>query len=113
MQAGGANSQVVGNSVHDISRFCNSTIRGQTGVFAQHAGVVVENNRFYSIGRFDPGENGCSYPGGFNKFMNSDSAVYLQDPAATTRASGTTSSTGSRTAGACSSTTASRSASRS
>ena len=77
-EGAGDNSQVVGNSIHNISNFCNTTIRAQTGVFVHRAGVLVENNLFYGIGRYDPGENGCTYPTGFNKYMNSDTAVYLQ-----------------------------------
>ena len=49
-------------------------------MFVQRSGVLVENNLFYGIGRFDPGEGGCAYASGFNKYMNSDTAVYLQSP---------------------------------
>ena len=80
LQAGGDNSQIVGNSIHSISNFCNPTIRAQTGVFVQNPGVLVDSNLFYGIGRFDPGEDGCTYSGTFNKYQNSDTAVYLQSP---------------------------------
>jgi chitodextrinase len=79
-QAGGDNSQVVGNNIHSISNFCNDTIRAQTGVFIQRPGVVVENNVFHGIGRLDQGEDGCTYPSTFTKYRNSDTAVYLQSP---------------------------------
>ena len=80
LQAGGDNSQVVGNNIHAISNFCNDTIRAQTGVFIQRPGVLVESNVFHGIGRFDPGEGGCTYAPTFTKYMNSDTAVYLQSP---------------------------------
>ena len=77
---GGGNSQIVGNNIHNISNFCNPTIRAQTGVFIGRSNVLVEGNVIHDIGRYDPGENGCTYPSGFNKFRNSDTGVYLQFP---------------------------------
>ena len=80
IQAGGGFSQIVGNRIHNISNFCNPTIRAQTGIFIQRSNVLVEGNVIHDIGRFDPGENGCTYPSGFNKFQNSDTGIYLQSP---------------------------------
>ena len=80
IQAGGAFSRIIGNHIHDISRFCNPTIRAQTGVFIQKSNVLVEGNVIHDVGRHDPGENGCTYPGSFNKYKNSDTDIYLQAP---------------------------------
>ena len=80
IQAGGSFSQIVGNHIHNISNFCNATIRAQTGIFIQRGNVLVEGNVINDIGRHDPGENGCSYPSGFTKFRNSDTGIYLQSP---------------------------------
>jgi uncharacterized protein YjdB len=80
IQAGGGFSQIVGNHIHNISNFCNPTIRAQTGIFIQKSNVLVEGNVIHDIGRFDPGENGCTYSGTFNKYKNSDTGIYVQSP---------------------------------
>jgi len=80
LQNGGTSSQLVGNHIHNISNFCNSTIRAQTGIFIQKQGVVIEGNVIHDVGRYDPGENGCTYAAGFNKYKNSDTGIYLQSP---------------------------------
>jgi uncharacterized protein YjdB len=80
IQNGGAFSQIVGNHIHNISNFCNTTIRAQTGIFIQRGSVLVEGNVIHDIGRYDPGENGCSYASTFNKYKNSDTGIYLQSP---------------------------------
>ncbi|HEX9704673.1 MAG TPA: Ig-like domain-containing protein [Gemmatimonadales bacterium] len=79
IQVGGAFAQIVGNHIHHISNFCNPTIRAQTGIFIQHPSVLVEGNVLNDIGRFDPGENGCTYPAGFTKYRTSNTGVYLQN----------------------------------
>jgi hypothetical protein len=80
LQAGGAYSRIVGNHIHHISNFCNPTIRAQTGIFIQKGNVLVERNVVHDVGRYDPGENGCTYAGSFNKYKNSDTDIYLQSP---------------------------------
>ncbi len=80
MKDGGGDSYIVGNNIHNISNFCNPTIRPQAGVYIQKNGVTLEGNVFTTIGRYDPGENGCSYPSGFNKHTNNDTAIYAQSP---------------------------------
>jgi hypothetical protein len=80
IQAGGAFSQIVGNHIHHISNFCNPTIRAQTAIFIQRGNVLVEGNVINDVGRYDPGENGCTYTAGFNKYKNSDTGIYLQSP---------------------------------
>jgi uncharacterized protein YjdB len=80
IQAGGSFSQIVGNHIHNISNFCNPTIRAQTAIFVQRSNVLVEGNVIHDVGRYDPGENGCTYPSTFSKYKNSDTGVYLQSP---------------------------------
>jgi uncharacterized protein YjdB len=80
IQNGGAFSQIVGNHIHNISNFCNTTIRAQTGIFIQRGNVLVEGNVIHDVGRYDPGENGCTYLSTFNKYKNSDTGIYLQSP---------------------------------
>jgi hypothetical protein len=80
LQAGGAFSQIVGNRIHNISNFCNPTIRAQTAIFLQKSNVLVEGNVIHDVGRFDPGENGCTYDAGFSKYKNSDTGLYVQSP---------------------------------
>ena len=60
LYAGGADSEVVGNNIHDIGRMCTDTGNGQDGIFVQRPRVLIEGNLIHDIGRFAPGENGCS-----------------------------------------------------
>lgn len=64
MYAGGRDSVIVRNHIHDIGHLCTGTNNGQVGVFIQQPRVRVEANRIHDIGRFVSGENGCtvSYP---------------------------------------------------
>jgi hypothetical protein len=46
-------------------------------VFVQQPNMVIENNLIHDIGRFFPGENGCSYSGGFTGYQTLDHGIYL------------------------------------
>jgi hypothetical protein len=46
--------------IHDIGRVCTSTSQGLTGVFVRVPHVTITRSVFHDIGRFLPGENGCS-----------------------------------------------------
>src|SRR5437667_438330 len=46
--------------IHDIGRVCTSTSLGLTGVFVRVPHVTITRSVFHDIGRFLPGENGCT-----------------------------------------------------
>ncbi|MDQ4080919.1 MAG: DUF1565 domain-containing protein, partial [Gemmatimonadota bacterium] len=83
---GGHHSEIVGNHIHDIGRVCTHSrnTNGQVGVFVQQPGVLIEGNVIHDIGRFFPGENGCSYTPGFRGYQSLDHGIYLngQEPGA-------------------------------
>ncbi|UVT16973.1 MAG: right-handed parallel beta-helix repeat-containing protein [Nitrospira sp.] len=57
---GATGSVIRMNSMHDLGRTVCSTTSVNTGMtFHGVANVVIERNRFYTIGRLRPGENGC------------------------------------------------------
>ena len=75
---GGHDSQIVGNHIHDIGRVCtlSTNTNGQVAVYVQVPNVTIEQNLIHDIGRFFPGENGCSYSG-FTGYQTLDHGVYL------------------------------------
>ncbi|MGH7568623.1 MAG: choice-of-anchor Q domain-containing protein [Gemmatimonadales bacterium] len=75
---GGHDSQIVGNHIHDIGRVCtlSTNTNGQVAIFVQVPNVTIERNLIHDIGRFFPGENGCSYTG-FTGYQTLDHGVYL------------------------------------
>ncbi len=75
--SGGANSQIVANNIHDIGRMCTQTNNGQVGVFVERNGVTIERNFIHDIGRYAPGESGCSYPGGYTGYQSHDHGIYI------------------------------------
>jgi uncharacterized protein YjdB len=76
---GGHDSQVVGNHIHDIGRVCTTSenTNGEVGIFVQQPNMLIEENLIHDIGRFFPGENGCSYSSGFNGYQTLDHGIYL------------------------------------
>jgi len=79
MYDGGHDSQVVGNHIHDVGRVCtlSTNTNGQVAIFVQQPNVTIEGNLIHDIGRFFPGESGCSYSGGFMGYQTLDHGVYL------------------------------------
>ena len=78
MYDGGHHSFIVGNHIHHIGNVCtlSTNTNGQVGIFVQQPDITVENNLIHDIGRFFPGENGCSYTG-FTGYMTLDHGMYL------------------------------------
>ena len=76
---GGHDSQIVGNHIHDIGRVCTNSgnTNGEVGIFVQQPNLLIEENLIHDIGRFFPGENGCSYDSGFTGYMTLDHGIYL------------------------------------
>ena len=71
---GGQHSVISHNDIHDVGRICTNTSNGEVGIFIEQPGVRVEGNRIHNIGRFVPGENGCSTSGGY---YTHDHGVYV------------------------------------
>jgi PKD repeat protein len=69
--------KIIGNNIHDIGRLCTDTSNGNVGIYINGTGsvnVLVENNVIHDIGRFGPGENGCSPSN--QHWQNHDHGVY-------------------------------------
>lgn len=53
--------QIIGNRIHDIGRRCSSVSEGYDAIYGRQSyNIRIEANILYSIGRFGPGENGCT-----------------------------------------------------
>src|SRR5919109_221583 len=76
---GGHDSQIVGNHIHHIGNVCtlSTNTNGQVGIFVQVPNVTVEGNLIHDIGRFFPGENGCTYARTFRGYESLDHGIYL------------------------------------
>jgi len=75
----GQNLEIVGNNIHDIGRYCNDLPRGSEGMSFFHPHVTIERNVIHDIGRFAPGENGCSPTTPYYK--DHDHPISLEDSA--------------------------------
>lgn len=77
--SGGHDSAIVGNHIHHIGRLCTDTSNGLDAIFIQQPRVTIEANLIHDIGRFGPGEQGCT-PGN-EYWKNHDHGVYVDgDP---------------------------------
>jgi hypothetical protein len=76
---GSSGLTVRGNLIYNIGRLCTDTDFGKTGMFTRNGttNLLIERNIFHTIGRFDPGENGCSYVSGQLDYENKDHAIYI------------------------------------
>jgi hypothetical protein len=66
--------EIVGNNVHDVGRYCESSGIGLSAIDAYSDNLLIEGNWVHDIGRFAAGENGCQ-PGN-DYWMNHDHGVY-------------------------------------
>jgi hypothetical protein len=68
----------VRNHVHNAGRNCSDSNIGQNGAFVGGGVryVTLERNLFHDIGRFAPGENGCSLS--TTNYQNHDHGVYVE-----------------------------------
>ena len=73
--SGGHHVVIADNRIHDIGRLCTDHVYGMNGIFVQNAYVTIERNMIYDIGRFAPGQNGCS-PSSSN-YQNHDHGIYV------------------------------------
>jgi len=69
--------QVMGNHIHDISRICTDTAYGNCGIYIANGvnHVTFEKNLIHDIGRYAPGEHGCSPSNGY--YQHNDHGIYL------------------------------------
>ena len=63
------------NAIHHIGRLCTDHAFGMTGIYIQSARVTVDSNQIHDIGRFAPGESGCSPATLF--YRNHDHGIYI------------------------------------
>ena len=76
---GGADSVFAHNDIHDVGRLCSDTTNGEVGVYIQQPRVRSEGNRIHDIGRYAPGENGCSPATAY--YQNHDHGIYVNGSA--------------------------------
>jgi hypothetical protein len=57
---GGTNVVANRNWIHDIGRYCTTTVIGRDGLFVRYSNVTITQNIISDIGRYDVGENGCT-----------------------------------------------------
>lgn len=77
---GGVHDLVIaGNHVHHIGRNCTDTSNGRTGASlgAATRRVAFDGNVWHDIGRFAPGESGCSPKTAY--YQNHDHGIYVAD----------------------------------
>jgi Right handed beta helix region/Pel9A-like, right handed beta helix region len=72
-------AELIGNHVHHIGRTCTNTSNGQSAVFIGGGVryINVTRNLIHDIGRYAPGENGCS-PTNSN-YENHDHGIYVAE----------------------------------
>ena len=51
---------VVQNHIHDIGHVCSDDVGGRVGVDAYADNLTIERNVIHDVGRFGPGEQGCT-----------------------------------------------------
>jgi hypothetical protein len=71
--------EIVRNHIHHIGRLCDFTPYGIVGIYLGSSGAnfTLDRNLIHHVGRLHP-EAGCSYPGDFSSYKNSDHGMYLQ-----------------------------------
>jgi hypothetical protein len=57
---GGEHLEIVANHIHNIGNLCSDEAVGLEGMAFFHPHVTIEGNLLHDIGRFAPGQNGCS-----------------------------------------------------
>jgi hypothetical protein len=71
------NITIRGNKIHEIGRICSDSDYGQTAIHvAVCSNIIIDKNIIYNIGRFAPGENGCSPATSY--WQNHDHGIYIE-----------------------------------
>ena len=73
--SGVSDFQIVGNHIHDVGRYCETSGIGLSGMTFITNNLVIEQNLLHDIGRDTTGENGCN-PGN-TYWQNHDHGIYL------------------------------------
>lgn len=73
--SGVSDFQIVGNHIHDIGRYCETSGIGLSGMTFINNNVTIEQNLIHDIGRDTTGQNGCN-PGN-TYWQNHDHGIYL------------------------------------
>lgn len=75
MGVGQTGDQVAANHIHDVGRFCTDGTFGLSAIGLSDDNVLIEQNLIHDIGRYSPGENGCSPTTAY--WQNHDHGIYL------------------------------------
>src|SRR5947208_3437826 len=70
----GHDVDVVANNVHDVGHVCTDDVGGRVGIDAYARNLTIERNVVHDVGRFGPGEQGCSPSTG--NWQNHDHGIY-------------------------------------
>jgi len=62
------------NKIHDIGKLCTDDTGGKVGINAYATNITIDKNIIYNVGRFAPGESGCT-PSTTN-WQNHDHGIY-------------------------------------
>ncbi|HXI66078.1 MAG TPA: right-handed parallel beta-helix repeat-containing protein, partial [Gemmatimonadales bacterium] len=73
--SGVSDFQIVGNHIHDVGRYCETSGIGLSGMTFINNNVTIEQNLIHDIGRDTTGQNGCN-PGN-TYWQNHDHGIYL------------------------------------
>ena len=76
MGMGLTGDQVARNNIHDVGRICTATTQGLSGIGLADDNALIEQNLIHDLGRFGPGENGCSPSNAY--WQNHDHGIYHQ-----------------------------------
>ncbi len=76
MGVGLTGDQVARNNIHDVGRYCTDGTLGLSGIGLADDDVLIEQNLIHDIGRFGPGENGCTPTTLY--WQNHDHGIYHQ-----------------------------------
>jgi hypothetical protein len=69
------NLEIAANHIHHVGRYCTDSSGGITAVYVANRNVLIERNLIHDIGRYGPGENGCSPTN--NNWQNHDHGLYV------------------------------------
>ncbi len=72
--AGNHDVDLVQNHIHDIGHVCTDDVGGRVGVDAYTDNLTIERNVIHDVGRFGPGEQGCSPA--TTAWQNHDHGIY-------------------------------------
>ena len=65
-------------NIHDIGRGCYENADGRTAFTTGNgSNIVIERCLIHTIGSYAPGENGCTYTGGWTGYQTLDHGIYI------------------------------------